>query len=303
MSKQGREFASPPENSRELPIEERWTTVQGGRMRFLQGGSGPALVLLHGLLGYSFSWRFALPVLAKESTVYAPDMLGAGFSECPSNLECTFSGCARRVLSFTEQVGISSFDLLGTSHGGAVAMMAAAMANQEQLRVKSLILVAPVNPWSAHGRRLAPFLSSGLVSTIFPAVKHAPFFDAWVLRRLYGDTRKIAPGTLEGYRKPLEASGSLKYLLQIFSSWGKDLQELEGRLSGIENLPALILWGSLDRAVDPASADALKSHFRNARSLTLEGVGHLPYEESPERFNEIVSQFLRETRQASRRSA
>ena len=83
------QVASVSPHGRDLPIEERWAKVQGARMRYLCAGSGPPLLLLHGLLGYSFSWRFVIPVLAKESTVYAPDMLGAGFSECPANLECS----------------------------------------------------------------------------------------------------------------------------------------------------------------------------------------------------------------------
>ena len=85
-----------------------------------------AVVLLHGLLGYSFSWRFTMPALAPYAAVYAPDMMGAGFSDRPAGIDHSMRGTARRLLQFVERLGISSFDLLGTSHGGAVAMMAAA---------------------------------------------------------------------------------------------------------------------------------------------------------------------------------
>jgi pimeloyl-ACP methyl ester carboxylesterase len=286
-----------PEYPVVLPVEERWAMVEGARMRYLCAGSGPPLILLHGLLGYSFSWRFAIPELAKQSRVYAPDMLGAGFSEQPANLECTLGAFGRRVLSFAKEVGVSCFDLLGTSHGGAVAMMAAALAKEQQQRVRSLILVAPVNPWSEHGRRLAPLLSGRLGSFLFPVVAaRAAFVHGWVLRRLYGDTRRIAPGTLEGYKRPLEASGRLGYPIQILSSWGKDLCELQSCLPGIENLPTLLIWGSLDRAVDPASAKTLQACFRNVRTVLFEGVGHLPYEENPEQFTQAVTEFLRDTR-------
>src|SRR5258708_2061668 len=100
--------------------------MDGGRMRYLRAGSGPALILLHGLLGYSFSWRYTIPALAPYATVYAPDMLGAGFSDRPTGLDHSMSGTARRLLRFIERLGISSFDLVATSHGGAVAAMAAA---------------------------------------------------------------------------------------------------------------------------------------------------------------------------------
>ena len=106
-------------------IEECWMDFDGARMRYLRAGSGPALILLHGLLGYSFSWRYTMPALAPYATVYAPDLLGAGFSDRPPGIDHSMAGSARRVLKFAENLGLSSFDLLGTSRGGAVAMSAA----------------------------------------------------------------------------------------------------------------------------------------------------------------------------------
>src|SRR5215813_13300455 len=104
---------------------ERSVDIAGGRMRYLQAGSGRALVLVHGLMGYSFSWRFTLPALAPHATVYAIDDLGAGFSIAPEGMDCTMRAAAERVLQFVDAAGITDFDLLGTSHGGAVAIMAA----------------------------------------------------------------------------------------------------------------------------------------------------------------------------------
>src|SRR5262249_42825415 len=141
-----------------------WVTVDGGRMRYLQAGSGPPLLLVHGLLGYSFSWRFVIPVLAEMATIYAVDMLGTGFSDRPPKLDCSLKAGAQRLLRFMDTVGLTSCDLLGTSHGGAVAMMAAALAPE---KIRRLILVDPVNPWSAHGRLLTAFLSSSPIAPLF----------------------------------------------------------------------------------------------------------------------------------------
>src|SRR5579864_2728247 len=106
--------------------------VDGARMRYLRAGSGPALILLHGLFAYSFSWRFTIPALAPYATVYAPDMLGAGFSDRPPDLDHSMEGTARRVVQFAENLGLGSFDLLGTSRGGMVAMAAAAQCIQAE---------------------------------------------------------------------------------------------------------------------------------------------------------------------------
>ena len=79
-------------NQMRTSIEERWSMIDGYRMRYLRSGSGPAVVLVHGLLGYSFSWRHALPVLSQSATVYAVDMLGTGF---PTSLQISSAASAR----------------------------------------------------------------------------------------------------------------------------------------------------------------------------------------------------------------
>ena len=273
-----------------IPIEERWFVLDGHRMRYLCGGSGPPLLLLHGLLGYSFSWRFSLPLLAEKATVYAVDMPGVGFSDRPPDASGSLRAQAERLLRFMDGVGIASCDLLGTSHGGAVAMMAAALAPE---RVRSLILVAPVNPWSAHGRRLAPLLSSAPVSWLL--LRCEPLLGLVhdiLLRRLYGDPRRIRPGTLAGYSAPFRIPGTLNYGLGVVQSWNRDLDELESALPRIAGIPTLLLWGSKDRAVNPASAEALRQQFRDCQLEVFDGVGHLPYEEVPETFNPSVIAFL-----------
>jgi pimeloyl-ACP methyl ester carboxylesterase len=270
--------------------EERWVTLDGARMRYLHSGSGSALVLVHGLLGYSFSWRFNIPVLSRQSTVYAVDMLGAGFSDRPAGLDCSLRPSAERLLRFMDEAGVASCDLLGTSRGGAVAMMAAALAPQ---RIRRLILPDPVNPWSLHGRRMAAFLSNRAVSALFLWLAPLmPSAHSLVLRRLYGDTRRISPGTLAGYSAPLHIPGALEHALGVLRTWSEDLQQLESMLPRIAHIPTLLIWGSRDRAVYPASARALQEHFQHCRLVMMEGVGHLPYEEAPEAFNRTVREFL-----------
>ena len=85
-------------------VEECWMEMDGARMRYLRAGSGPPLILLHGLLAYSFSWRFALPALAPFATVYALDQLGAGFSDRPKGLDHSMRGTALRVLTFASSL-------------------------------------------------------------------------------------------------------------------------------------------------------------------------------------------------------
>jgi pimeloyl-ACP methyl ester carboxylesterase len=276
-------------------VEECWMDLDGARMRYLRAGSGPALILVHGLLGYSFSWRYTMPALAPYASVYAPDMLGAGFSDRPVGIDHSMRGTARRVLRFVRNLGISSFDLLGTSHGGAVAMMAAAECLEENadLRVRRLVLVAPVNPYSAHGRLLAPFIGSKFGTALFRLTSgHMRFSYPYWHARMYGDRRRIPPGTLEGYMAPLAKPGLFEHALSIVRTWSEDLRELEASLPKLARIPTFLMWGGKDSAVYASSAAPLAKWFRNSRSIVFPGIGHLPYEECPEEFNRALIEFL-----------
>jgi len=271
-------------------IQDHWITHDGARMRYLRDGRGPALVLVHGLLGYSFSWRYAIPVFAQRATVHAVDMLGVGFSDRPAGLDCCLQASAERLLRFLDAAAIDSCDLLGTSHGGAVSMMAASLAPD---RIRRLILVAPVNPWSLFGKPTAEFLTKPWVTPIFLSM--APFLEVihgYLLRRLYGDARRMRPGTLKGYSAPFAMPGAFRYGISVLNTWGKDLQRLEAALPHIAHIPTFMIWGSADNAVDPASAPKLCRQFHNCQVRMLEGVGHLPYEEVPDEFNRAVVDFL-----------
>jgi pimeloyl-ACP methyl ester carboxylesterase len=278
----------------QCPVAENWIALDAApdspRMRYLSAGSGPTLLLVHGLLGYSLSWRFTIPALAQHAAVYAVDLMGTGFSDRSTGLDCSLKASAERLLRFMDKAGLTRCDLLGTSHGGAVAMVAAALAPE---RIRRLILVAPVNPWSAHGKRLSVFLSSPLVAPLFlnlaPRVR---ILDEFYLRRMFGDPRRIPPDSLEGYRKPMSIPDSYEYGLSVLRSWNRDLKELEAMLPRIAHVPTLLIWGNLDTAVNPASAAQLQQRFKHCRLVMIEGAGHLPYEETPEEFNRAVAEFL-----------
>ena len=273
-----------------IPIEEKFANIEGRRLRYLRAGSGAPLLLLHGLMGYSFSWRFNIPALAEKRTVYAVDLIGAGYSDRPGNLDCSLAATAKRLLQFLDGFNISSFDLLGTSHGGALAMVLASLAAK---RVSNLILSDPVNPWSSHGRLITKVLGSAAGSALTLRLgPHMARTHNFFLRRLYGDTRRISPGTLEGYSRPIAVPGTFDYLASIMRCWHSDLHRLHEIFPAIRHIRTLLIWGSLDAAVFPESAQKLRVQFDDCQLVMLDGVGHLPYEEVPDDFNRVVLQFL-----------
>ncbi len=271
-------------------VEEHFATVDGLRMRYLRGGAGPRLLLIHGLIGYSFSWRFNLASLAPHATLFAVDLLGMGYSDRSSTMDCRLPAAAGRLLRFLDDQKIESADVLGTSHGGGLAMELAAMAEG---RVRRLLLVAPVNPWSRHGRLLAPLLAripGG--GRLQPLLMRLGPLHRFLLRRQYADPRRISPGTLEGYRAAFQIPGTLDYARRVLRGWREDLRELERILPRIAHIPTLLVWGSRDGVVSPASAQPLLQNFERAELAMLEGAGHVPYEEVPEEFNRAVIGFL-----------
>lgn len=275
-------------------VEECWMEIGGARMRYLRAGSGPPLILLHGLLAYSFSWRFTLPALAPYATIYALDLLGAGFSDRPQGLDHSMRGTALRVLNFAANLGLSSFDLLGTSRGGAVAMCADAESlGGEGPLVRRLILVCPVNPFSPHGTRYAPFLGTPLGAAGFRwVVARMPFLFSYGHKRLYAERSKIPPDSLEGYEAPLGTPGFFDHGLSIVRTWTADLKELKELLPKLRDTPTLLVWGDKDPAVYLSSMEPLAENFANVKKIVFPGVGHLPYEECPEQFNRAVIEFL-----------
>lgn len=277
-----------------LPVSECWATIDGYRLRYLRCGSGPALLMLHGLLGYSFSWRLNFAALGQKATVFAPDFLGIGYSERPRGLDYHMRAIAERMLRFLDAAGIGQLDILGTSHGGGVAAHLAALCLERQTeRLRRLLLVAPVNPWSAHGRSLTRLLATrpggALLRACFPLL--APS-HGYFLARMYGDRSRIPPGSAEGYSAPLRLAGSLDYALGIMRSWRHDLRELESVYEKLARVPTLLLWGTRDPAVLPSSANHLRRVLANSQLVLIPGAGHLPYEENPEQFHRAVLDFL-----------
>ena len=266
----------------------------GFEVNFRRAGSGPARVLVNGLLGYSFNWRKVIPVLASSSTVFAVDMPGSGFCECRPDLDGRLASAACRLLAFLDAAGIECCDLVGSSYGGTTAAFAAARAVE---RVRSLILIAPANPWSSIGRKRLALLRNPPIARLFPPVARAlrplhPYF----VRRMWGDAARITRESLHGYALPLVRPGVFEHAVKIVRTWKADMAELAAALPKVAGTRALLVWGERDRVVDPRSAAAIQTFLPDARVEIVRGAGHLPYEECPLEFCRIVGEFVGKVR-------
>ena len=284
-----------PELAKVAGLEACNAVINGVRWRYLHAGSGPALLLVHGFMGYSFSWRFVMPELSRHFSVYAVDLPGCGFSERGDAVPGTLASDAEGLLNFMDHMGIEEFDVLGTSRGGGLTIALAGLAAERGMlhRLRRLVLSAPINPWSKLG-----LLRMRLMATppgrIY--VVHLASRLRFILRRyfiqLYGDPASIPPGSFLGYQAGLEPAGSFEHLWNITRSWVADLKRVETALPMVESVPALLLWGGWDRAVHRSSASELHRRWKNSAVLIMKRIGHMPYEEVPDEFNRIVLDFL-----------
>lgn len=276
-------------------VEECSVDIDGVRWRYLRAGTGPPLLVVHGFMGYSFSWRFVIKGLAQHYSVYAVDLPGCGFSQRSAWLPGTLVSDAVHLLGFMDHLGIEQFDLLGTSRGGGATIALAALAAERGLlhRIRKLVLSAPINPWSKIGLlRIRLLCTRGGRFYIIHLASRFPFILKDFFKKLYADPASIPPDSLAGYQAGLGPSGSFLHLWNITRSWMTDLKHVGSVLPMVESVPALLLWGERDAAVDPASAEELHCRWRNSAVVMMNRVGHMPYEEVPEEFNRIVLDFL-----------
>jgi pimeloyl-ACP methyl ester carboxylesterase len=266
------------------------------RLRAASPRELPAVVFVHGLLGYSFSWRHNLEYFAQHRDVYAVDLLGIGHSDRPEAGTADFGlpATASRLLNFMRSLGHGQIDLVGTSHGGAVAMLAASQDRSSSTPlVRRLALIAPAHPYMNSARlRLAFFGTDFGAMLVRKVASHSEALRSHALSQLYSDKSHITPQTREGYAVNLEDLRSYGYTMEVVRSWREDMKQLEAALPSIASIPAFLLWGADDQAVPASSGLRLRECFRDAEYVVLPGVGHLPYEEAPAEFNRRLLRFL-----------
>ena len=271
-----------------MQIERLTAEIDVEQIRYSRAGTGRPLLLLHGLLGGSFCWRRNMEVFSQQHTVYAVDLPGHGQSDAPCHLDCSMMTQANRILSLMERLSLQEVDVVGCSWGGAIAMLLAA----QSAKVRSLVLAAPVNPWSTLGLGRIRFLNgrigTALLRTAWPV--SSPLYRI-ALARMYGDCRRLSAETVAGYRSRIMRPGRVDNILNTLRSWENDVNALRAAIPQIK-ARSLLIWGTRDMAVDIRSAEALRRALPDCELKLIAGAGHLPFEETPEEFNRLVLNFI-----------
>lgn len=264
--------------------------VAGAKVHYIDVGSGPAVVLIHGFAGSTFSWRLVIPDLAKAHRVIAVDLPGFGFSDRGPEVDYSHTGQGERLVALMDLLGVQKATLIGHSMGGAIAQRVAASHPE---RVERLILVAAVNaaqpPEAARrGRAAGPMFALVGVAQRSPRAMYAVGRRA--LRRMVHDEAYATEDVMRGYIDPLLIPGTVAAVRKLVDATREDAPV---DLSVI-TAPTLVLSGASDRLLPSTKGLELTAGISGARHVEIPAAGHLVAEEQPEAFLEEVLAFLHE---------
>jgi len=283
----------PASNLREIELH-------GHRVAYRSAGSGPVIVLVHGITSTSATWERVMPALAKRFTVIAPDLLGHGESATPRG-DYSLGAHASGARDVANALGHERVTVVGHSLGGGIAMQ---FAYQFPERTERLVLVSS----GGLGREVHLLLRAAALpgaDYVLPALTSAGLLTVGrsvggVLKRL-----RLAPGEdmqvlAQGFAS-LDNAGSRQAFLHtvraVIEPSGQRVSA-QDRLSLAGLLPSLIVWGERDSIIPVEHGADAHEAMPGSRFEVFPDAGHMPHDADPERFAELLIDFCTTTQPA-----
>jgi pimeloyl-ACP methyl ester carboxylesterase len=241
----------------QLETVRRMAKVGPLTVHYEVAGKGPAVVLIHGLSGSGRWWAYNVPVLAQQYQVYNVDLVGFGRSR---GQRLVLREAGSWFTEWLKVVGISEAHLVGHSMGGYIATeVAVTLPDVVQRLVLVDALVLPIGP--------------GLVRHALDLARAARYMRLSFLPVLVSDVLRAGTRTLwQATQEVLSA-------------------DLSGRLGAVQ-AETMVIWGENDTLLDPELGRKLAERLARARFVCVEGAGHNPMWDRPQRFNELLLDFL-----------
>lgn len=268
----------------------RFTEVDGVRVHYQEVGqaTAPPMILIHGFAASNLVWsKVFLELAAAGFRVIAPDLPGYGYSDKPRNLEYTIASQAKLVFSLVRQLGIDRAVLVGSSYGAAIA---ATIALDHPTLVEKLVLVGAVTNNKPTRYLLMRLFSSPIIGDILsPLVVGSRRLLRLRMKRVYDkhswvlDERRV-----DARHLPLATRGAHRAIIRTVRRWDAERVSRDAHLL---TQPTLLLWGDTDREVPLRDGEGLQQSIPDSRLVVFRDCGHLPHEEYPQAFTEVVSAF------------
>ena len=267
----------------------RSVDIDGATVNYTEMGSGPPLLLIHGLSGSWQNWLEQIPHFARTHRVLVPDLPGFGSSPMPP-WEISISNYGRLLDGLSRELGISHATLVGNSMGGFIAAEAS-IAQPDW--VDRVMLVSAAGITHARMRKEPAEMAARMAAATAPLAFR---FQDSSLRRprlryaafsgVFHAPHRMRPELLwEQYHGALGAPGMVDAVRGLV---GYDFTD---RLEKVED-PTLVVWGRNDRIVPPKDAEAYGRHLSDSRVAIFDRTGHCPQLERPVRFNRLLEQFI-----------
>jgi haloalkane dehalogenase len=284
--------ANPPpfEPDRRLfPFESHWFQSDVGQVHYIDEGSGPPILFLHGNPTWAFLYRGIVIRLRKSFRCIAMDYPGFGLSPHPRGYEYTPQEHASVVTNLVRGLGLDDLTIMGQEWGGPIGMRAAL---DDPGRVRALVMgntwYWPMEAW--HMKGLSAALSSSL------GQKQILFKNALVERVLpLGVKHSLAPEVLDQYRGPFPTpqsrAGIAELTRQVVQGWSffNDLSESVPQVLG--DVPLLLTWGMADPAFGTSFMDRFRTDFTNVQVERL-AARHFIQEDCPGEIARAIEGFL-----------
>ena len=273
----------------------RAMTLHGHDLAYLDVGStGPVLLVIHGLLGSHRSWEHLVDRLDTGHRVVAPDLFGHGASAKPRG-DYSLSAHAATLRDLLDHLGVDRVTLVGHSLGGGIAMQLCYLFPE---RVERLVLVSS----GGLGRDVSPLLRS---ATLPGAEWVLPLLASrWVRARAESLGRPFARLVTRGGSDATEAWRGFTSLgdadsRRAFLATTRSVLDPGGQavtahdhLPMARPVPTLIVWGTKDRMIPAWHATTAHQAIPGSRVELFEGAGHFPHLDEPDRFADLLRDFM-----------
>ncbi len=290
-----------PVPARPPQFDEWEIELHGRRVVYRVAGSGPPVVLIHGMLNSSSHWRAVAENLAGEHTVIAPDLIGHGDSAAPRG-DYSLGAHASSIRDLLAAEGIDRASIVGHSLGGGVAMQ---FFYQFPQRTERLVLVSS----GGLGHGVSPVLRTAAlpgVSALLSLTIHRRLLGALsdTGRRLrerdvrLGVHLQAAARALRPLESPEARQAFLQTLRAVIDVHGQRVSATD-RLYLLESMPTLVVWGERDNTIPLQHGRRAHEAIPNSHFHTLPRAAHFPHLEDPDGLSAVLREFLQSTRPAT----
>ncbi|MGH3333966.1 MAG: alpha/beta fold hydrolase [Nocardioidaceae bacterium] len=281
-------------------IEVQYLTIHGHKRAFIMTGSGPALLLLHGLGCDHTTWLPVIAALSRRYTVIAPDMLGHGKSDKP-RADYSVGGYANGMRDLLTVLGIDKVTVVGHSFGGGVAMQ---FAYQFPERTERMILVAPggLGPEVTPAIRAIslPGFQAAMGFLSLPGVKHTGKLWLNALSRTGSRYTRDLDEVADIYEhlSDRRARAAITHVVRAVVDWKGQVVTMADRAYLTHAMPMCVVWGTEDVVIPVRHAGHVAEMAPDATVEVIANAGHFPHKDHPQRFVKVVNDFIRSTEPA-----